>query len=276
MNKRKHRGFRPASGGDRPKFTPGFKPSAGGFEAPPPAPGKDWLYGTHAVLAALANPRRRRRRLLATAEAAKSLPPQPDPAPEIVTRAEIDAVLPPDAVHQGLALRVDPLPEPSLAEVIDGLGDAPRAVVVVLDQPSDPRNVGAVLRTAAAFGAAAVVVPDRHAPEASGLMAKAASGGLETVPLLRPANLVQAIESLKESGFWAVGFDGTAEKSLAETDLGGKVVLVLGAEGSGLRRLTREHCDFLARIPIGAGPVDSLNLSNAAAIALYDWARRLG
>lgn len=239
--------------------------------------GDVWLYGLHAVAAALVNPERRPKRLLATDEATLALaavfadtPHAISPAP--ATRRDIDAVLPAGAVHQGVAMLCPPLPPADIADIPDAPADgAPpprRRVVVALDQVADPHNVGAVLRSAAAFGALAVLMPDRHAPEETGTIAKAACGALETVPLVRAVNFARALESLKEKGFWCVGLDGEARKTLTEQNLPDSLVLVLGAEGAGLRRLSQEACDFTARLPIRPA-MESLNVSNAAAIALY-------
>lgn len=237
---------------------------------PPPESGI-WLFGTHAVAAALQNPARRCLRLVATTEGAQGLPAAPSLPPEIVERHALDRLLSPGTVHQGVALLAEPLPEPAIEDIVAGAAES--ALVVVLDQATDPRNVGACLRSAAAFGAAAVIMPERHAPHTTGVLAKAASGALETVPLVRVTNLARTLEYLKEGGFWCIGLDGGAAKTIAEADLSGRVALVFGAEGPGLRRLTREHCDHLVKIPIGPG-IESLNLSTAAAIALYDAARR--
>jgi len=147
------------------------------------------------------------------------------------------------------------------------------ATVIVLDRAEDPHNVGAVLRSAAAFGAQAVILPDRHAPNATAALAKVASGALETVPLVRVTNLARALGQLKQAGFWCIGFDMAADALLAAADIGGKAALVLGSEGDGLRRLTRASCDLLVRIPLVRGGIESLNLSAAAAIALYERAR---
>lgn len=250
-----------------------------------------WLYGAHAVLAACANPERRLHRLLATAEAAQrhaaalaAIPghPHPDrqhpgrPDPEIVARDEIERLLPPGAVHQGLAALAAPLPDRDLDDILrrrerpENVEESGRrAVLVVLDQVTDPQNVGAVLRSAAAFGAAAVIVPRHHAAPESGALAKAASGALEHVPYVVAGNLARTLTRLKQAGFWVLGLAGEAAEDLAAADPGGPLVLVLGAEGAGLRRLTRETCDLLARLPT-AGPVASLNVSNAAAVALYE------
>ncbi len=254
---------------------------------PPPTTGQAglWLYGTHAVNAALANPRRRCLSLLATAEAGTRLTGEPaegeksqksvrpGPAVETVTRERIERLLPDGAVHQGLALLTEPLSQPRIQDLpglCEAIGQAGRRpVVVVLDRATDPQNVGAVLRSAAAFGAAAVVTTRRHAPPESGALAKAASGALEYLPYLQVGNLARALETLKSAGFWSLGLSGEAELCLAEADPGGPLVLVLGAEGAGLRRLTREGCDILARLPTG-GPIAALNLSNAAAVALYE------
>jgi 23S rRNA (guanosine2251-2'-O)-methyltransferase len=238
----------------------------------------NWIYGRHAVAAALNNPARRIRRIVATQETLAALEPmlanaQADlpAAPEIVDRRALALLLPDDAVHQGITVAADPLPRRELAEFLADTRDDP-GVIVVLDQVTDPHNVGAILRSAGAFAARAVVVPDHGTASASGALAKAASGALETVPLVQAGNLARALERAKAAGFWCVGLDAEAQQSIADLDLPTRVALVLGAEGEGLRRLTREHCDFLARLPTRNGA--SLNVSNAAAIALYEIARR--
>ncbi len=242
------------------------------------APATNWIYGRHAVAAALDNPARRIRRIVATQEFLASLEPllaaaQADlpAAPEIVDRRALALLLPEDAVHQGIAIAADPLPRRELVDLLAGPREG-ASVIVVLDQVSDPHNIGAVLRSAAAFAALAVVVPDHGTAPVTGVLAKAASGALETVPLVRVGNLARALERVKAAGFWCVGLEAEAAESIASLDLPERVALVLGAEGGGLRRLTREHCDFLARLPTQAGA--SLNVSNAAAVALYEIARR--
>jgi 23S rRNA (guanosine2251-2'-O)-methyltransferase len=234
--------------------------------------GTHWIYGRHAVVAALANPARRIRRLVVTreleSEAAaliKDARADVPPAAEIRDRAQIGQLLPPDAVHQGIAALADPLPRRELADVLAGEGPA---ILILLDQVSDPHNVGAILRSAAAFAARAVTVPEHGSPPATGVLAKAASGALETVPLIRAANLARAIERVKGAGFWCVGLAEDAAQALDALDLPARIALVLGAEGVGMRRLTREACDFLARLPTRGEP-RSLNVSNAAAVALY-------
>src|SRR5690625_4943701 len=241
------------------------------------------LYGSHAVRAALANPRRRCHRLLLTEEARRRegadlerLAGQASrsPALEPVERQDLDLLLP-GAVHEGIALEVAPLSPPSLPEFLDSLPEGP-ALVVLLDQVTDPHNVGAILRSAAVFGAAALVVPERHAPPETGVLAKTASGALERVPYLREVNLARCLDQLKEAGFWVLGFAGEAPQSLGSYDPPERVALCLGAEGSGLRRLTRERCDLLLSLP-AAGDFRDLNVSNAAAVALYALSqKRLG
>ncbi len=230
-------------------------------------PADRWLYGHHAVAAALNNPARRAERLLATANAAERLKRDcPEARPEIVERAAIDALLPPGAVHQGLALLAGAAAAPGLEDI---LADSPAdALLVVLDQVTDPQNVGAILRSSAAFGARAVIVPRRHAPPVTGALAKAASGALEHVPLIEVGNLERALQQIKQAGFWCLGLDAAADRSIAEAGLSGRLALVMGAEGSGLRRLTAERCDILVRLPT-LGPIATLNVSNAAAVALY-------
>ena len=243
--------------------------------------GGDWIYGTHAALAALANPKRTCLRIVlssaagadlenAVAIACQSVSGRPDP--ERMDREHLGALLPPGAVHQGLALLASPLANVAIEDILRQSEGKAVACVVVLDQATDPRNVGAVMRSAAAFGASAVVVQDRHAPPLTGTLCKAASGAVEWVPLVRAVNLARAIVSLKDAGFWAAGLDAGAGRTLAQADLSGRVALVLGAEGPGLRRLTRDTCDELLKLPIAKGS-DSLNLSNAAAVALYEFNR---
>ncbi|HYB10490.1 MAG TPA: 23S rRNA (guanosine(2251)-2'-O)-methyltransferase RlmB [Alphaproteobacteria bacterium] len=242
--------------------------------------GGQWIYGTHPVLAALANPRRRCHRILLTAEVEQALGGRlahllrdtPRLHPEVMPRAEIDRILP-DAVHQGLALLADPLDELDLDDVLRAVGDRTNAILVVLDQVTDPHNVGAILRSASAFGALAVVLTERHAPGIGAALAKSASGALERTPLVRVTNLARALKDIKNAHFWCAGLDATAPTSIAEARLDGRIALVLGAEGQGMRRLTREHCDLMVRIPMAQGSVASLNVSNAAAVALYELCR---
>jgi 23S rRNA (guanosine2251-2'-O)-methyltransferase len=228
------------------------------------------LYGWHTVTAALANPARRIRTLLATENAVKRLAEEgitPPLAPEIVRPEAIAARLTPDAVHQGLLAEADPLPSPGI-EDLDTAG-----IVLVLDQVTDPHNVGAILRTAAAFAVDAIVTTARHSPEATGVLAKSASGALELVPIALVQNLARALAELKERGFLVVGLDGDAPDDLAAMELRAPLALVLGAEGKGLRQLTGATCDRLARLAL-PGEIKSLNVSNAAALALYIAARR--
>ena len=226
-----------------------------------------WLYGRHTVLAALANPERRLSRLV-VARDFPDLPGTPRLPPERLPREMLAALLPPGAVHQGIAALAEPLPEVALEDVLDG------PLVVVLDQVTDPHNVGAVLRSAAVFGARAVVMQERNAPEPTGILAKSASGALEVVPLVRVVNLARALETLKQAGFWCLGLDVAAQSTLAAVPPAAKRALVLGAEGAGMRRLVRETCDEVARID-GPGPITSLNVSNAAAVALYALSRNV-
>ena len=251
----------------------------GGPEAVPAHAGGLWLYGLHPVLAGLGNPRRRAKRLLLTSEAARHHEAELKPlltgrgdglVPEPVAREHFAALLPEGAVHQGLALEAAPLDQPDLETLLAGLPNSQTpALLVVLDQVTDPHNVGAILRSAAAFGAAGVLAPRHHAAPETGTLAKSASGALEHVPYLEVGNLARALERLKGRGFWILGLAEEAGAALAETRGGGRLALVLGAEGRGLRRLTREHCDQTVRLPT-QGPIGQLNVSNAAAVALYE------
>ena len=223
------------------------------------------LYGWHTVTAALVNPARRFRRLLATENAVRRLAEENIALPvdpELVRPDALAARLTPDAVHQGLIAEADPLPSPDIADM------PANGIVLVLDQITDPHNVGAILRTAAAFAVNAVVTTARHSPEATGVLAKSASGALELVPIVLVQNLARALTALKERGFLVVGLDSAAPDDLAAVELNAPLALVLGAEGRGLRQLTGATCDRLARLDL-PGAIKSLNVSNAAALALY-------
>lgn len=254
--------------------------SAGSAAASLSGDAATWIYGRHAALAAIANPRRHISRIVAVADqapfidAAAAGHQSPLPPPLFTDPRAIAALLPEGAVHQGLAVLAAPLPALHLEDMIASAGD--QATVVVLDQATDPRNVGAVLRAAAAFAAIGVVVQDRHAPAPTGALAKAASGALERVPLVRVVNIARSLRTLQEAGFACFGFAGDGGVSIDAARLDGRVALVLGAEDSGLRRLVRESCDAIVRIPIAASAVESLNVATAAAIALYEVSRRAG
>jgi len=223
------------------------------------------LYGWHSVTEALKNPARRFRRLLATENAMRRLAEDGITlavTPELVRPDALDARLTPDAVHQGLLAEADPLPAPEIEEL------DPSGIVLVLDQITDPHNVGAILRTAAAFAVAAIVTTARHSPQATGVLAKAASGALEHVPIVTVQNLARGLAALKERGFFTVGLDSAAPDDLTSVGLRAPLALVLGAEGKGLRQLTAATCDRTARLDL-PGAIKSLNVSNAAALALY-------
>jgi 23S rRNA (guanosine2251-2'-O)-methyltransferase len=224
------------------------------------------LWGKHAVAAALDNPHRKVLRAWATREAAAHMQ-FPEGLPlTFADVADLARLVPGDAPHQGLVIEAEPLEEAWLDELLNGAAD--KAVLLVLDQVTDPHNVGAILRSAAAFMAIGIVTQDRHSPPESGVVAKAASGALERVPWVRVVNLARALEDIGEAGFWRIGLTGEAETELAEALGPARVALVLGGEGPGLRPNTRDHCDALARLPIGDS-MESLNVSNAAAVALY-------
>ncbi len=256
----------------RPRAPPSITETAGNYR----------IYGLHAVRAALENPSREVRLLSTTEDVAGELSaavasrrglvgPKPQIQCEIRPRAELAQLVPDGAVHQGAVLACEPLAQPSLERLLAGLADSAQAaplVILALDQVTDPRNVGAILRSAAAFGAAAVITPKRHAPGESGPLAKAASGALERVPYLQAGNLVQTLRQLRKAGFWSDGLAAEGRERLEVLRDHEKLVLVLGAEGSGLRRLTPEHCDHLARLSTRA-EFGQLNVSAAAAVALY-------
>jgi 23S rRNA (guanosine2251-2'-O)-methyltransferase len=224
------------------------------------------FWGKHAVAAALDNPDRKVLKAWTTREAAAFMN-FPDEVPVTFAEApDLGRLVPSDAPHQGVVIEVEPLEEQWLGDVLAGADE--KAVLLVLDQVTDPHNVGAILRSAAAFGALGIVTQDRHAPPEGGALAKAASGALEVVPWVRVVNLARALEEMAEAGFWRIGLAGEARSTLAEALGPPKVALVLGAEGPGMRQNIRDHCDALAKLPITRA-VESLNVSNAAAVALY-------
>jgi 23S rRNA (guanosine2251-2'-O)-methyltransferase len=251
---------------------PAHRPAFGDRDRGGGADGPVILYGWHTVKAALENPERRVRKLFATENAVRRLAEDgvtlPAP-PELVRPGTIAARLGPDAVHNGLLAEADPLPSPELDTI------EPAGIVLVLDQITDPHNVGAIMRSAAAFAVKAIVTTARHSPEATGVLAKSASGALELVPLLTVQNLARALNELNVRGFMTVGLDSEGSENLGAVALQQPLALVLGAEGKGLRQLTRETCSVVARLDM-PGEIKSLNVSNAAVLALYIGASRLG
>ncbi|MFM9829501.1 MAG: 23S rRNA (guanosine(2251)-2'-O)-methyltransferase RlmB [Sphingomonas sp.] len=244
----------------------GHRPSTG-------VGGKPRFWGRHAVTAALANPERVVRKLWATREAMASLDIPPVIPVVYAEVTDLARLVPSDAPHQGLVAEVDPLEDMWLGDLLEHGADDERPLLV-LDQVTDPHNVGAILRSAAAFGALGIITQDRHSPPESGTVARAASGALEIMPWVRVVNLARALDEIAEAQFWRIGLTGEAPIVLADAIAGGgRTALVLGAEGEGMRRNTEEHCDVLARLPISP-LMESLNVSNAAAIALYAVAAR--
>lgn len=235
------------------------------------------LFGLHAVREAWLNPARRIDALYCTqnaAEAFEEILNMADdqgldrPHPTIVERETLDRVLPRDAVHQGIALSCDPLDEISVSDILIKTQDADKSVIVLLDQVTDPHNIGAIMRSAAAFGADAVVLQRMHAPEITGTLAKSACGAVEHVPLCFETNLSRTLEALKRAGYTVIGLDEDGRTLLQDYKADEKMVIVLGAEGDGMRRLIRENCDIILRLPTG-GPIGTLNVSNAAAVSLF-------
>ncbi|MET4895724.1 23S rRNA (guanosine(2251)-2'-O)-methyltransferase RlmB [Sphingomonadaceae bacterium jetA1] len=230
------------------------------------------FWGRHAVTAALANPNRTVRKIWGTREALAALDLPPVVPITYADAADLGRLVPADAPHQGLVAEVDPLEDMWLGDLLlEGRDD--QRPLVVLDQVTDPHNVGAILRSAAAFDALGIVTQDRHAPPESGTVARSASGALETVPWIRVVNLARALEEIAEAGFWRIGLTGHADQTLAQAMGTQRIAIVLGAEGEGMRQNTEAHCDELAKLPISS-KVESLNVSNAAAIALYAVAAR--
>lgn len=237
--------------------------------AKPARPAVQLIYGAHAVTAALQNPVRKIIKIHATENAAHRLQDVLKPFAgklNTVKAADLERLLGADAVHQGLALEAAPLPEPDLEHILAESSN--QLLFVVLDQITDPHNVGAILRSCAAFGVSAVIMPARNSVEYTGVLAKAASGAIEHVPLVRVSNLARALKTLKAARVSVVGFDSELPDSLETVRDHQRVALIFGAEGKGMRRLTRENCDYLVRLDV-PGPIKSLNVSNACAVALY-------
>ncbi len=228
------------------------------------------IWGQHAVRAAWRNPEREIKALYVTENALRDFElsaPVKRPAPTVVEKKELDKITR-DGVHQGVALDAAPLAELDLMDLIIKVSDKPRSVFAILDQVTDPHNVGAILRSACALGVDGVIMQKKHAPELTGVLAKTASGAIEHIDVCYETNLSRSIETLKERGFEIIGLDETGNESLQQISAGDKTVIVLGAEGDGLRRLIRENCDRLVHLPT-TGEVSSLNVSNAAAIAFF-------
>lgn len=228
------------------------------------------LYGRHAVMAALENPKRRLKKLVCTAENANQIRIK-YPNLNVVTadKKDIDKLLPPDAVHQGYALYCFELDNLSIEELCSMTAEDKKCSVLILDQVTDPQNIGAIIRSCAAFGAKALIVQDKNSPQESGAMAKAAAGTMELVPVVRVTNLARSIEILKKNGFWIVGMDGYAKNNVDKIDKDAKLAVIMGSEGAGMRRLVEESCDLTVRLPINE-KVESLNVSTAAAVVLYE------
>lgn len=234
---------------------------------------KNVIYGRHAVMAALKNPKRECVKVICTPENVQEVKTwAPDISIVSADRKDISRLVPADAVHQGLLLYARPLQTWTLEDLCQAADDKTNCRVLILDQVTDPQNIGAIIRSSAAFGVLAVVVQDKNAPFESGAMAKAAAGTMELVPMVRVTNLSRAVETLKKNGFWVVGMDGYAQDTVDRLDKNGKIAVIMGSEGAGMRRLVEESCDVTVRLPI-AENVESLNVSTAAAIVLYELAK---
>ena len=231
------------------------------------------IFGKHPVVSALNNPRRKLKGLYATKESweeiASQVPSLRCPL-NFINKNEFDKLAPAGSLHQNLILQVEHLKQPSIEDVIieDELKDF--SIIIILDQVSDPHNIGAILRSCAAFSASAVILPDHNSPKENNTIAKCAAGAIEQIPLISVTNITQTIKTLKESGYWVVGLDGNTDKTLNHQVFSSKIVVILGSEEKGMRKLTKENCDYIVKIPV-SNKVESLNVSNAATIALYEY-----
>ncbi len=232
-----------------------------------------WIFGLHPVSAALNNPERVKIEIRMINDSIFDKTSLKNIPTKIVSKQELESLLPPGAVHQGVALLVRPLELLDLEEIMHSVTTKDKSVFLILDQVTDPHNIGAILRSAAAFNADGIILQDANAPEETGTLAKSACGALECVPLIRVSNLARAMQKLKNENYWIIGLDGYAKQLISEIKFPQKTVLVLGSEGNGMRRLTAENCDYTIKLPI-SDKMESLNVSNAAAIALYEFNRK--
>ena len=231
------------------------------------------LYGKHAVLSALNNPNRKISKILCTKENADLIrKASPQAAFTIVDRKEIDKILPHDAVHQGLAAYSSELPSASLEDIITQADELEKCHILILDQVTDPQNIGAIIRSCVAFNTLALILQDKNSPCETAAMAKASAGTIDILPVCRVTNLSRALEQLKQNGFWTIGMDGYAKDTIDKVNKSGKNAVIMGSEGKGMRRLIEENCDITVKLPIDPR-VESLNVSTAAAIALYEMKR---
>ncbi len=232
------------------------------------------IYGRHAVLSALKNPKRKIQKLLITAENKAEIEKIAPHVPfSIIDKKDFNKILPEDAVHQGFALYCTRLESYDIADLVEMAKDKKRCCILILDQVTDPQNIGAIIRSCAAFDALGLIVQDKNSPLESGAMDKAAAGTIEFVPIARVTNLSRTIETLKENGFWVMGMDGYAETTIDKINKDGKIAIVMGSEGKGMRRLVQENCDSSVKLPISPS-VESLNVSTAAAITLYELSKQ--
>lgn len=227
------------------------------------------IYGRHAVMAALNNPQRKISKLLCTKDNVDEIHRASKILPQVVERKEIDKLLPPDAVHQGFALFCEHLPSYTLNDILDMAAAKDKCHILILDQVTDPQNIGAIIRSAVAFNTLALIVQDKNSPLESGVMDKAAAGMIEHLPIVRVTNLSRAIEQLKKANFWIIGMSGHAQTTIDLLDKSGKLAIIMGSESKGMRRLVEENCDISVRLPISS-LTESLNVSAAAAIVLYE------
>ncbi len=232
------------------------------------------IYGRHAVMSALANPKRKIIKVMCLKENIGEIKGKiADNKIATVERKELDKLVSADAVHQGFVAVAEKLSIAKIEDICDAAQNCENCYLLILDQVTDPQNIGAIVRSCAAFGCLAMIVQDKNSPQESGAMLKAAAGTYEYLPICRVTNLSRAIEQLKKAGFWIIGMDGYAKTNIDKLNKGGRLAVVMGSEGKGMRRLIEESCDMTVRLPI-AENVESLNVSTAAAVVLYELSRK--